>query len=270
MLVLAYHNIVPDGLPPSGDRSLHLPLGVFRRQLDLVVRIASVVPVREALAPPAGRQPRVAITFDDAYAGAVELGLPELARRGLPATLFVAPGCLGTDGFWWDRFAPETSWPSNQRHHLLTAQGGIDSKVRAWALETGLPARATSAWHRVAPEDEIRARTYPGLVIGAHSWSHPNLAALDHAGLHEELLRPLEWLRQRFDNALPWLAYPYGIVSPVVAAAAQRSGYEAALLVTGGWTPPNPADRFLLPRWNVPAGISLAGFRLRLAGLFCQ
>lgn len=270
MLVLAYHNIVPDKLPPSGDRSLHLPLDAFRRQLDLVTRVASVVPVREALAGPGGRRPRVAISFDDAYAGAVELGLPELARRGLPATMFVAPGCLGADGFWWDRFAPESGWPTDLRDQLLTTHGGLESSVRAWAAQAGLPGQTTSPWHRVATEDEIRSRTHAGLEIGTHSWSHPNLAALDGAWLDQELVRPLEWLRERFDSTLPWLAYPYGIASSPVAAAAQRAGYEAALLVDGGWIPARASDPFLLPRWNVPAGISLGGFRLRLAGLFCQ
>ena len=33
-LILAYHNIIPTGSAPVGDRSLHLPLDEFAAQLD--------------------------------------------------------------------------------------------------------------------------------------------------------------------------------------------------------------------------------------------
>src|SRR5260370_42062024 len=57
-LVLAYHNVVPDGCPPFGDRSLHLRHRMFVRQLDHLLRTCSVVPLEEMLArPPAGGPP---------------------------------------------------------------------------------------------------------------------------------------------------------------------------------------------------------------------
>jgi hypothetical protein len=63
------------------------------------------------------------------------------------------------------------------------------------------------------------------------------------------------------------LAYPYGISSPEVERAAKAVGYMAAFRVHGGWM--KRADtRWSLPRFNVPAGLSRAGFRLRLAGHF--
>lgn len=271
-LVLAYHNIVPDGLPPVGDRSLHLPVSVFRAQLDALTEETDIVPLPELMAGAPSRRCRAAITFDDAYAGAVELALPELARRRIPATLFVAPGCLGADGFWWDRYAgPSGEWASGERDVLLTRFHGAEEQVRTRARDTGWHATEPPAWLRVAREDQVlAAATAPGLTLGAHSWSHPNLASLDPADLGPELDRPLAWLKQHAERALPWLAYPYGLSSPSVATAARAAGYEAALLVTGGWLPKRIEDRFSLPRWNVPAGISLAGFRLRLAGLFCR
>lgn len=271
-LVLAYHNIVPDGLPPVGDRSLHLPASAFRAQLDVLTEETDVVPLPELLVGRSSRRRRAAITFDDAYAGAVELALPELARRRIPATMFVAPGCLGADGFWWDRYAgPSGEWSGGERDVLLTKFHGAEEQVRTRARESGWRAAATPAWLRVAREEQLLAAAAdPGLTLGAHSWSHPNLASLDPVDLRPELDRPLAWLKQHAERALPWLAYPYGLSSPSVAAVARAAGYEAALLVTGGWFPKRIEDRFSLPRWNVPAGISLAGFRLRLAGLFCR
>jgi hypothetical protein len=37
------------------------------------------------------------------------LGIPELVRRGLPATVFVAPALLDQRAFWWDRLANPTT-----------------------------------------------------------------------------------------------------------------------------------------------------------------
>src|SRR5262245_66396382 len=72
--VFAYPNIVPDDASILGDRSLHLPRARFVEQLEELVRHCQVVSLPEALASawsPEAERPRVAITFDDAYQGAV-------------------------------------------------------------------------------------------------------------------------------------------------------------------------------------------------------
>src|SRR5687767_3308253 len=102
-LVLAYHNVVPEGEARAGDVSLHLPFADFRRQLDAISETHDVVPIT-ALGeppPPSTRRPRIVITFDDAYAGALTCGVDELVKRRMPATVFVAPGLLGSVA-WWD------------------------------------------------------------------------------------------------------------------------------------------------------------------------
>ena len=107
-LILAYHAIVPTDESPAGDASLHLPQAKFAAQLDALARTHDVVPLADALAPPLASttRPRVAVTFDDAYQGAVRAGVLELVRRGMPATIFVPPGLLGGQRFWWDVLAP--------------------------------------------------------------------------------------------------------------------------------------------------------------------
>lgn len=76
-LILAYHAIVPEGASPAGDTSLHLPQAQFAAQLDALAPGHDVVALADALAPPPPRssRPRVAITFDDAYQGAVSAGV---------------------------------------------------------------------------------------------------------------------------------------------------------------------------------------------------
>jgi hypothetical protein len=67
---------------------------------------------------------------------------------------------------------------------------------------------------------------------------------------------------------LPWLTYPYGLSSPEAERVAAAEGYAGALRVSGGWMgPANAVNRFALPRYNVPAGLSIRGFDLRTAGI---
>jgi len=277
-LVLAYHDIAPDeangpdgpdGANPAGDASLHLPRREFARQLDRLARTHDIVPLPAVLEPRRGRRPRAAITFDDAYEGALSEGVPELVDRGLPATIFVAPAFADGRDFWWDALAGPDGLPDEVRAHALGALGGRDAAVRRWAAARGWTPRPLPSHMHAARESRIAAvAALPGITLAAHTWSHPVLPALAADELRQELVRPLAWLRERFERVLPWLTYPYGATSPEVASSAAALGYAAALRVDGGWLHhPARADRFDLPRLNIPAGLSARGFQLRASGL---
>ena len=267
-LILAYHNVVPDDLHGLGDRSLHLPLSAFVRQVDLIQAYGEVRSMVDLLdVRPDRAPPRIAITFDDAYRGAIELALPELDRRGLPSTVFVAPGLVGCRSFWWDEMAfPGTGLPNSVRKDALEDYGGKHEVIRG-RMSASPAAADLPACYGCAGENQLFALSRLRYVtLGAHSWNHPNLARLNAAELALELSRPLDWLKTTPVAWLPILAYPYGIVSPTVAMAVERAGYKAALLVAGGWFAPPVEDRWAIPRYNVPAGLTDDGLRLRLSG----
>src|SRR5438067_10191616 len=61
-------------------------------------------------APP----PTVVITFDDGYADNLLVAKPLLERTGIPATVFVASGCVRKDcRFWWDELERLLLQPGN-------------------------------------------------------------------------------------------------------------------------------------------------------------
>lgn len=272
VLVLAYHNIVPEGEWATGDLSLHLPQREFARQLDLLARTHDVVPIDEVLTPGSGDRPRVALTFDDAYRGTVAAGVAELVRRGLPGTIFVAPAYVDGGTFWWDELgASAEGLDARTREHALHALAGSGSRVRAWAAGEGIATGSLPPHQAVASEAELRdAASKPGITLGSHTWSHPNLAALRADELREELVRPIAWLEERFPRAVRWLTYPYGLSSPEVQRAARDAGYRGGFRVDGGWMADRHADPFALPRLNVAAGLSLDGFLLRVSGLLVR
>lgn len=269
VLILAYHNIVPDGAPPGGDQSLHLPQVSFGRQLDELRGSHDIVSLSDALAQ-TDRQParpRAVITFDDAYAGAVTAGARELLVRSLPAVVFVSPAFVGGESFWWDAISETIAAAPSIRHEALTRLRGKDRDIRRlWAQD---PQRKALPPHMCcATEEQLFALENTPLVsIGSHSWSHPNLAAIEHDELVVELQRSLTWLRERFSRTLPILSYPYGLYTPAVERVARELGYRAGLRIDGGWWRTEQSTGFSLPRLNIPSGVSSEGFALRIAGL---
>ena len=268
-LILAYHGIVPDGEAPAGERALFIRQRDFAAHLDVLAEVADVAPLDEIDEIGDGR-PRVAITFDDAYRGAVREGVRELANHRMPATIFVVPGRLNNHVFWWDALshgAPEPS-PAVREHAILTL-GGIDEGVRAWASSSSTPSSdALPDFSRTATVDElIEATEHEGITVGSHTWSHANLASLSAEDIAAEVVRSRDWLTARFaDRAILWLAYPYGLDSASAHLVLADASYRGALRIVGGWHGPHEFSPFSRPRLNVPAGLSADGLRSRLLG----
>jgi peptidoglycan/xylan/chitin deacetylase (PgdA/CDA1 family) len=270
-LVLAYHNVVPNSVA-AGDRSLHIPAGRFEAHIDALVRACDVVPLAAVLSGDgaearSNKRPTVAITFDDAYVGALTHGLDVLVRYGLPATVFVAPARLG-GSFWWDDLSGPSGLHDAVRTAALDACAGDDGRVRAWAAQVRLPTYPAPPECRAATVEQLQvaAARHSKLTLASHTWSHPNLSALSVDALDTELRQPLDWLRERFQGVPAWIAYPYGLASPMVWERAQVAGYAAGFMISGGWCRAEHQDAvaFGRPRLNIPAGLSPAGFRLRL------
>ncbi len=268
-LILAYHGIVPEGERPAGERALFVTQKDFAAQLDVLTDLADVAPLDRIDEPGDGR-PRIAITFDDGYRGAVREGVQELVKRGLPATIFVAPGRLNGHVFWWDALSHDrASLDQTARHHALHALGGSDERVRKWAADVGLSSSdALPAYARTASAGELHgAIALPGITVGSHTWSHVNLSSLAGADVAAEIERARDWLHREFgEKALSWLAYPYGLDCTEVRHATVCSSYAGALRIGGGWHRLIDVSAFARPRLNVAGNLSVAGFRARLVG----
>ncbi|MEJ2539781.1 MAG: polysaccharide deacetylase family protein [Gemmatimonadota bacterium] len=269
-VILAYHNIVPRGEPAAGDLSLHLDQATFGDQLDLLAETYDVVTVDDLVATDweTSDRPRAALTFDDAYLGTLTAGVEELTRRGMPGTVMVAPGILGRPT-WWDLLAPDGGGPvpDELREHCLNQLRGRQEEILAWAEREGLR-RSDLPDHAVpaSPEAVVEAGRTPGISLGAHTWSHPNLARHSAAECQDEYARCRAWLQGQDVRYSDWLAYPYGLYTRDAVELA-RTQFQGGLRVEGGlaWRRGQPtAPQGVLPRINIPRGMSLEGMRLRL------
>jgi peptidoglycan/xylan/chitin deacetylase (PgdA/CDA1 family) len=260
-IILAYHGVLPDGASTAGERALHLPEQLFRQQMEWLRRETDVVPLMELLESGRSRARLAAVTFDDAYATALDIGAHTCDALDLPCTVFVASNLLTTVPVW-DRRAEDGAWSESSREEFLWSQRGYDAPVpqASWAAAPFL---------RIADEDHLRRAVsrYRRLTLGNHTRSHSNLGALTAEEVVEEIEGTSHWLETLAPHqTVPVLAYPYGI-PPAITSPAALAGMRFALRVSGGWIQAgHRLDPFHVPRWNIPAGLSLRGFRARLRG----
>jgi peptidoglycan/xylan/chitin deacetylase (PgdA/CDA1 family) len=121
--ILCYHSVLPTNEPaPYDPYKQHIPLGLFLNHLDYLQNNYQIISMTEFVK--AKREDRrlpdysVVLTFDDGFEDFFSVAAPQLARRKLPATVFVitdrAYGYLPPNG---ESFL---SWPEIQE---LAASG---------------------------------------------------------------------------------------------------------------------------------------------------
>lgn len=264
-LVLAYHNIVHAADAGAGDSSLHLSVESFESQLKVLQQEADVVSLPELLSAHSSPGRRVAVTFDDAYGGCVRNGLGLCKAYGIKPTVFVAPALLGMFAPWDVRSA-RGMWSEKDRMRFLLEEGGIAADMAAGICEE-LPGD-----YRISGLKELQdAAEHGSADIGNHTMKHVNLAVTDRASLIEEVSSAQMFLDTHFaDASLPLLAYPYGN-TPIEAVVPELLNLvDAAFLVSGGWMGKNEGrgagQHLMFKRLNVPAGVSVQGFRARIRG----
>ncbi len=217
VLVLCYHSV-----HPAKDFSTRPEQ--FERHLEWIRSHCDVISFVGALeeAGAARTRPAVAITFDDGYEDNYRHAFPALARHGCTATFFLTAGLLERD--------PEVI----ERFRQIQQTGAEQLQPLEWG--------------------QAKEMRRAGMELGAHTYSHPNLARLRPAQLRGELTLSKEILEQRLGEAIHSVAYPYGIprrsVNRAVTEAAAEAGFRHGASVV--FRPVQPSDDPLaIPRFSI-------------------
>lgn len=229
-VVLAYHAIADLGEDPVLAR-YSVPPRRFVAQIDGLLRHGwSFVDVDTLLGALDGDRelpPRsLLLTFDDAYVDLLEVALPVLVERGIPAVVFAVAGRLGATNEW-------------------------DSRNRATTLD-------------LLDADGLRALVAKGVEVGSHTTTHRRLDEVPAGEWEGELTGAADRLEAAGLSRPRTFSYPYGAWSPALAAAAREAGYRLAFTVDWGEVAAG-ADPYALPRVEVHAGDGPRGLRLKLA-----
>lgn len=217
-IVLAYHSVSD------------VQRAQFASQMDVLVRIAE--PVRADMDSfPAQGERYAAVTFDDGFQNIVDNALPELSKRGIPATLFVVTESLGGNRGW---------------EHL----GGDDTRQE-----------------RVMSVEQLRELSPELVTIGSHTMTHPLLPSIEKSQLRQELSGSRLKLEQMLNREINLLSFPYGGFNDAVIEGCREAGYERVFTALPVFAFSQPGE-FVSGRVGAAPTDWPIEFRLKLAGAF--
>lgn len=175
-VILYYHSVT------DAQRS------AFAHQMDTVSKLTNPISI-DHVPPLLPGKHYSCITFDDGFENAIDNAVPELQKRGIPATFFVTVGFLGRCAEWWPSGTREQQW-----------------KIAA-----------AERWRQL-PSDLIG--------IGSHTVTHPYLAKLDEPEARRELCDSRMMLQALTQRKISTLSFPYGNFNDHLSDWCREAGYE--------------------------------------------
>lgn len=277
LTVLMFHRVLPSNDPvfPLAEREFTFTLDGFRRTLDFVQRHYRVVSLDDMEAARLGqtRLPPnpLLITFDDGWRDTLTHAVPELARRNLPAVLFLASEVVELDAprWWQDTLVAALSQPGAPAR-LCAAVGWAEARAgslsQALAAYLGaLPEVERRAWlARYAPGvstqiserqmvtlSELKVVESSPLAIGGHGHTHSPLTLSPDP---EAELQVSQRILSTLNQGVRSMSFPHGAWSSELVSAARTSGFDwiftsdATLVDVSHWPSPLP----VLGRIHIP------------------
>ena len=277
LAVLIFHRVLPE-IDPLFPGEMHA-----RRFDEMCAWLANwfnVLPLDKAVAHMrAGTLPARAasITFDDGYADNHAVALPILQRHGLTSTFFIATGFLDGGRMWNDTIIEAIRGCGQNRldlsavglgHHAL---GSVADKAHAIASlidqikyrpgveRVAMTEQLASLCGVQPPQDlmmtshQVKAMRRAGMLIGAHTVSHPILARLEDSEARQEIAASKIYLEGLLGEPVGLFAYPNGKpgadYTPTSVDIVRRLGFDAAVSTSPG-TSTQGDDHFQIRRFT--------------------
>ncbi len=278
--ILIFHRVLaqPDPLFPS-----EVDAALFDRLCGWIGSMFQVLPLDQAVRRlRAGSLPARAacITFDDGYADNRTQALPILQRHGLPATFYIATGFLNGGRMWNDTVIESmrrTALPSIDLSKLdVEGLAQLDLSAvsqRRAAIDQILqrikhhhPDERLALTHAIAAaaqvqlpddlmltSDQLRQMHAAGMLIGAHTVSHPILASLTDDEARQEIAGSRQQLQDILGQRVGHFAYPNGKpgkdYNDRSVAIVRELGFDSAVCTQWG-AARTGTDRLQLPRFS--------------------
>lgn len=279
-LIVGYHRVVQDFDRSAGTSipSMLISARMLEEQLDWLgrhYRLVALEDMAKRLEEGSSTAGTAAITFDDGYRDVYENGFPILTRKGIPATIFVVTGMVGTarsmnhDRLYGllGRALSGKAAPADvllglyqdcrlrlPEPRALARAGRTTFTALRLFLET-LPqpailaviARLESRFGEPGADgglaltwDMIDAMRSAGVTIGSHSESHALLTHESPTRLRDEISGSRRTLEARLKTHVEHFAYPDGRFDSRTLIATAGAGYRFAYTACGHRDPKFP------------------------------
>lgn len=291
-LILMYHRVNDEANSLSIEAT---PVSVFERQMRHLALHYRVLPLDELIVALCDRQPvpgnAVAITFDDGYRDNYTHAFPILKRYGLPATVFLATGCIGTgELLWFDKVLYSFRQTRKRRLRMLNREWVLTHpearREAAIAFLDHLKALPTEERDVQIDQlrDELQVRAFhgetdsmltwsqvkemhrQGISFGSHTVTHPILSRISLEKAKREIVESKQALEKELHAEVNTFAYPNGKpedYSPAIVNLVREAGYKGAVttVLQGNLSDEDPFQLKRIRSWE--PDIHSFAFRLK-------
>lgn len=297
--ILGFHRVLSE---PEIARSNSLPGIVMKEStfIDLLhyvnrhFRVISIEGIEQSSRN--GPNPCCVLTFDDGWKDNYTRAYPWIRKCGVPATIFLTAGLMGSDsGLWVEQVIEAWRDPANRQkiqscvagrsrereiipsldcviEHFKRMPGAQRSELLSPLLCDGSQNHHPGSADRMLSWDEVTEMSRGGIEFGAHTVSHPLLPYEDEATIEREVRDAKLILEDKLKTEVRAFAYPNGDWNPIARDRVAAAGYTCAFTTRSGWhrrgQDPYTIDRILLHEGNVTGNngaFSPAMFTLTLA-----
>ena len=262
LVVLAYHRVREASL--------------FAEHLDWIRRERHPITLSDLeRATTGGGLPRraVMLTFDDADRTLVDVALPLLRERSLPAVAFVVADLVDTDRpFWWAevtrllaagaRASGLPADPAEAVRALKTLPDEQRRRVIRSLRETGPPVQMAQL-----RREELTDLESAGVAVGNHTLTHPCLSRCVEDVLRHEIVAAHDALIQTTGHDPTAFAYPDGDRDRRAEPMLRELGYRSAFLFDHRINYLPLRDPLSISRVRIDADASLDRLRIVTSGL---
>ena len=287
-LILRYHSVgnADGAVPPYIDPSLCVPLHAFERQMRFLHEHYTPVSLDQVVAWIIGGHPipprAVAVTFDDGYQDNYSNAFPILKKYRIPATFYVTAGCVDADEVLWTSklryyFTATRERSLRLRHPELKildlSSEGTKNASFAYAIsliKTLGKGRGDEVFREIESRlnvanmaplksammswDDVREMSRAGMVIGAHTLTHPSLPGLPPEEANAEIAGSKALIEERIKVPVHHFAYPNGRgvshFNAEVKEMVRKAGFRSSATSIDGPVRPGD-DPFALTRMGV-------------------